>query len=60
MPRIAGIDIPENKRIEFSLTYIFGIGRTLALQIISHTNIDLGKKASELTSQEVNMLKDFI
>lgn len=60
MPRIAGIDIPEKKRIEISLTYIYGVGRTLAGQIIKHTKIDPGKRASELTVQEINLLKDFI
>lgn len=60
MPRIAGIDIPENKRIEISLTYIFGIGRVLASQILSQTKIDPGKKSSGLTPQEVGLLKDFI
>lgn len=60
MPRIAGVDIPENKRIEISLTYIFGIGRVLASQILSQTKIDPGKKSSGLTPQEVGLLKDFI
>lgn len=60
MPRIAGVDIPENKKIEISLTYIFGIGRTLARRIITHTKVDPDKRAAALTPQEVNRLKDFI
>lgn len=60
MPRIAGVDIPENKRIEIALTYIFGIGRTLARRIVVHTKVDPAKRAVALTPQEVNRLKDFI
>jgi len=60
MPRIAGVNIPENKRIEVSLTYIYGIGRHLSNKILSGLKIDINKKASELTPKEVNDLKDFI
>ena len=60
MPRIAGINIPENKQIEVSLTYVFGIGQTLSRKILKGTGIDSSKKASELTSQEVAKLKDVI
>lgn len=60
MPRIAGVNIPENKQIKISLTYIYGIGKTLAGRILEETEIKPTKKASELTSQEVSDLKDVI
>jgi len=60
MPRIAGVNIPDNKQILFALTYIFGIGRSLSRQILKEVGIDPMKKASQLTSQEVANLKDFI
>jgi len=60
MPRIAGINIPENKHIEIALTYIFGIGRSLARSILAQAKINPDKKASELTTQEVSHLKDII
>lgn len=53
MPRIIGVDIPENKRLEISLTYIFGIGRFLAMEIIKKLNLDPGKKSKELTQDEI-------
>ena len=60
MPRIAGVNIPENKRIEISLTYIYGIGRPLSKKILEGMKIDINKKASDLSAKEVNDLKDFI
>ena len=60
MPRIAGVNIPENKRIEISLTYIYGIGQSLSKKILDLMKIDFNKKASELTPKEVNDLKDYI
>jgi small subunit ribosomal protein S13 len=60
MPRIAGVSIPENKRIEIALTYIYGIGNTLSKRILDELKIDINKKASELSQKEVNDLKDFI
>jgi len=60
MPRIAGINIPENKQIEIALTYIYGVGRSLSRQILSKVGINPQKKASELTSQEVAQLKETI
>lgn len=60
MPRIAGVNIPENKRIEISLTYIYGVGRALSKRILDELKIDINKKASDLTQKEVNDLKDFI
>jgi small subunit ribosomal protein S13 len=60
MPRIAGVNIPENKRIEIALTYIYGVGRALSNRILNSLKIDINKKASDLTPKEVNDLKDFI
>jgi small subunit ribosomal protein S13 len=60
MPRIAGVNIPENKRIEISLTYIYGVGRSLSKKILDELKIDINKKASDLTPKEVNDLKDII
>jgi small subunit ribosomal protein S13 len=60
MPRIAGVNIPENKRIEVSLSYIYGIGRPLSKTILKGLKIDANKKASDLSAEEVNTLKDFI
>jgi small subunit ribosomal protein S13 len=60
VPRIAGVNIPENKRIEISLTYIYGVGRSLSKKILSELKIDVKKKASDLTAQDVNDLKSYI
>ncbi len=60
MPRIAGVNIPENKRIEISLTYIYGVGKSLSKKILNGLKIDINKKASDLTPKEVNDLKEFI
>ena len=60
MPRIAGVNIPENKRIVISLTYIYGVGNSLSKKILNELKIDINKKASDLTAKEVNDLKDFI
>ncbi len=60
MPRIAGVNIPDNKRIEIAITYIYGIGRSLSRKILKETKIDPNKKAKDLTPKEVNDLKEFI
>ncbi|OGZ65896.1 MAG: 30S ribosomal protein S13 [Candidatus Staskawiczbacteria bacterium RIFCSPHIGHO2_02_FULL_43_16] len=60
MPRIAGVTIPENKRIQVAITYIYGIGDTLALKVLAATKIDPNKKAQDLTPAEVGALKDYI
>ncbi|OGZ69997.1 MAG: 30S ribosomal protein S13 [Candidatus Staskawiczbacteria bacterium RIFCSPHIGHO2_12_FULL_38_11] len=60
MPRIAGVNIPENKRIAIAVTYIYGIGNSLSKKILSEVKIDPNKKASELTQKEVNDLRDLI
>ncbi len=60
MPRIAGVNIPEQKQIEIALTYIYGIGRSLSRRILGEVGIKPERKASELTSQEVSQLKEII
>jgi len=60
MPRIAGVNIPENKRIEISLTYIYGIGRVLSKRILDELKIDINKKAQDLSQQEIGTLKEYI
>jgi len=60
MPRIAGVNIPENKQIEIALTYIFGIGLPLSRKILNQARIEPQKMASDLTSEEVNRLKEII
>lgn len=60
MPRIAGVNIPENKRVEIAITYIYGIGRSLSKKILGDLRIDLNKKAKDLTSKEISELKELI
>ena len=54
MARIAGVNIPDNKRIEIGLTYIFGIGHSTALKILEETGIDPGIQGKDLTEDEVD------
>ncbi len=60
MPRIAGVDIPLNKRIEVGLTYIYGIGRYFSNEILKAAEIDVNKQAKDLTDQEVAAIRDLI
>ena len=53
MPRISGVDLPANKRVEFALRYIFGIGPANALDVLKEAGIEVGVKAKELTEEEV-------
>jgi small subunit ribosomal protein S13 len=55
--RIAGIDLPKNKRLDVALTYIYGIGRTTALKILDTTGIDWTKKTDELSADEANAIR---
>ncbi len=57
MPRIAGVDIPNNKRVEIALTYIFGIGRTLSNNILKETSISPAVKVKDLTDQEITLIR---
>lgn len=60
MARIAGIDLPRDKRVEIGLTYIFGIGRAKANEILSATGIDPDTKVRDLTEAEVSKLRDYL
>ncbi len=60
MARIAGVDLPRNKRINVALTYIFGIGRSRATEILASLDIDPSKKSDELTEQEIAGIRDYI
>jgi len=60
MARIAGVNIPDGKRIEISLTYIFGIGRSTALAILEETGVDPGMQAKDLTEEEVIKLREAV
>ncbi len=57
MARIAGIDLPKNKRGFIGLTYIFGVGRTRAVEVLRTANVDETKKVSEWTDEEVSRLR---
>jgi small subunit ribosomal protein S13 len=60
MARIAGVNIPVNKRIEIGLTYIFGIGRSTAKQILAETKVDPSTVAKDLTEDEVIKLREAV
>jgi small subunit ribosomal protein S13 len=60
MARIAGVDIPREKRLEISLTYILGVGRTTANQICTATGIDANTRVRDLTEEEVAQLRAYI
>ena len=57
MARIKGIDIPNEKRIEIALTYIYGIGRNLSKQILTAANVDVNKKAKDLSEDELTRIR---
>jgi len=58
--RIAGVDLPRNKRIEVALTYIFGIGRTSAKKILAEAGVNLDTRSDSLTDDEVNRIRQVI
>ncbi len=60
MARIAGIDLPKNKRAEIGLTYIYGLGRTSAQRILKQAGIDFNKRVSELNDDEVAKIRSII
>ena len=60
MPRIAGVDIPKDKRVEIGLRYIFGIGPTLSKKILAQTSIDPDTKVKELAEEEISRLHEII
>lgn len=57
MARINGVDIPDNKRIVISLTYIFGIGNTSSNKILKTVNIDVNRKTKDLSEEELNLIR---
>ena len=60
MARIAGVDIPREKRLEISLTYIFGVGRTQAQRVCSETDTNPDTRVRDLTDEEVTRLRNYI
>lgn len=58
--RIAGIDIPDNKRGEIALTYIYGLGRSASQRVLTEAGIDFNKKVSEWTEEESNKIRNII
>ena len=60
MARISGVDIPREKRLEISLTYIYGVGRTTAKQICEATDINPNTRVRDLTDEEVNKIRGYI
>lgn len=60
MARIAGVDLPKQKRIEIGLTYIYGVGRSTSREILERLNIDPGVKTDDLTSDQINDIRKII
>ena len=60
MVRIAGVNIPDNKKIPVALSYIYGVGQPLALKILMSAKVDPKRRAKDLSSQEVGRLRDII
>jgi small subunit ribosomal protein S13 len=60
MPRIAGVDIPTNKRIIISLTYIYGVGRSVAQKVLAQAGIDESVRARDLTEDEVSRIASIL
>ena len=60
MARIAGIDIPREKRLEISLTYIFGVGRTMSHQITNELGLNPDTRVRDLTDEEVNRIRNYV
>ena len=60
MARIAGVDLPKDKRVEIGLTYIYGIGHPTSLKILADTGINPDTRVKDLTEEEVGQLRDYI
>ena len=60
MARLAGVDLPRDKRIEIGLTYIYGIGRTTSMRILKDANVNPDTRVRDLTDEEVARIKDVI
>jgi len=60
MARIAGVDLPRDKRVEIGLTYIYGIGLTTSQRLLEQTNINIDTRVRDLTDDEVQRLRDIV
>jgi len=60
MPRLIGVDIPNNKRLEIALQYVYGVGRTTAEKVCDHLGLDRGMKARDLTEEQLTTLAGYI
>ncbi|MEG0770675.1 MAG: 30S ribosomal protein S13 [Clostridia bacterium] len=60
MARVAGVDLPNEKRVEIGLTYIFGIGRTRAMKILTESKINPDTRVRDLTDEDLQKIRDFI
>jgi small subunit ribosomal protein S13 len=60
LARIAGVEVPNNKRVEVGLTYIFGIGRSRSRQILEQTKVEYDKKVKDLTAEELSRIRKHI
>jgi len=60
MARIAGVDIPRNKRVEIALTYIYGLGRTSSKHILERAGVNPNTRVKDLTEEEVNRLREIV
>ena len=60
MARIAGVDLPKNKRIEIALTYIYGIGRSRAKEIVQNTGVSPDTRTMNLTDEEIQKIRNYI
>ena len=60
MPRIVGVEVPKDKRTDIALTYLFGVGPSLSRKVLTATQIDPGKRAKDLTDEEVSRLSQAI
>ena len=60
MARIAGVDLPREKRVEIGLTYIYGVGRTRSVQTLAATGVDPSTRVRDLSEEQVRRLRDFI
>ena len=58
MARIKGVDVPNNKRIEIALTYIYGVGRSLSNKVLNDAKVDINKRAGELDNDELGRIRD--
>jgi small subunit ribosomal protein S13 len=60
MARIAGVDLPRNKRMEIALTYVYGIGKATAKNILNRAGVDLNKRTESLEESEIRKIRDVI